>query len=552
MSNVTARHPEHGLLLRYADGDLDPTGAGEVSAHLADCAECREWLAEVEAGVAEYKNTWIPALQETAERAQWADLHSAMEALDRKGEPLKFARHPSLFRKWPQWATAAAAAIMIVVAGYWFSGQPMSAAELLQRAVDREQAREQAATGPRPSIRVATRAGSIVRPALWRSSERRMIPAAAQSQAESLRMLFEEAHYSWEDPLSARSFSAWRQTLPERQDQVTKQRGSDGAGSYIVSTSTPSGALAEVRLALRASDLHAVSGTLQFRNNERVEISEIRGAAPSPAKSATQVAGAPVPAPPAPAVASEEPVTPGEELRVWAALRRIDADLGEPITVERDSSAKMIVVAALGLSADRRRVLEAGLSGLPRVDLRFRDPQPVRQSVRTLPVDPGNQAPPLQPTLESELGGRTEAEEFTNRILEASESCLARVHALRELAQHFPSNIETQLTAEDRVLLGSLLGEHASALRMAWGRVLIPARQIVTLPAGSPRLTTQSWQEHAQRLVTAGERSDRVLTNLLAIPGSPANRNTLSELASTLAQFDAEIASAEPVLRSSH
>lgn len=545
MNSATIQHPERGLLLRYADGDLDPTAAKEVLAHLADCADCREWLAEIETGVAEYKNTWISALKETAEPpAQWTDLRSSMAALDRKSASGRFMRRP-LLRAWPQWATAAAAAIMIVVAGYWFSGQPMNAAELLQKAADREQS----ATEPRPSIRVATRAGSIVRPARWRASERPVIPAATRSQAESLRMLFEAAHYSWEDPLSARSFSAWRQTLQERQDQVTKQRGTDGLSSYIVSTRTSSGGLAEVRLALRAADLHAFSGTLRFRNEEVVEISEIAGKAPSPATSPTQLADAPASAP-TPAVGPEEPVTPGEELRVWAALRRIGADLGEPITVERDALAKMIIVSALGLSSERRQVLEDAFTGLPRVELRFRDPQPVRQSVRTLPADPVNQPPPLQALLESELGGRAQAEEFTDRVLEASESSLARVHAVRELARRFPPNIESRLTAEDQTLLGSLLTDHISALRTAWDRVLLPVRQVVTLSTSSPRLPAQSWQEHAQRLVAAGEGADRVLTNLLAIPGGPTNRTALAELDSALTHFEAEVTAAEPVFRS--
>src|SRR5262245_12535187 len=136
----------------------------EVSAHLADCSECREWLREVENGVADYKNNWTPTLKETSEPpAEWSDLRNRMAVIDRESSQRKSTRQPASLSKWPQCATAAAAAIMIVVAGYWFSGQPMSAAEILQKAADREQA----ATAPRPSIRVASRAGSIVRPARW-------------------------------------------------------------------------------------------------------------------------------------------------------------------------------------------------------------------------------------------------------------------------------------------------------------------------------------------------------------------------------------------------
>lgn len=533
MSNAMTSHPEPEQLLRYADGELGGAARNEVFEHLAECGECRIWLSDLESGVVDYSRSWMPLLRETAAAppAQWFDLRRRMTDIDQTPAP---AAQSARFR--PRWVAIAAAVLFTVGATYWFSGQRVTAAELLRKAAERETAAERS----RPAIRISGRSGSIVRLALWRG--------AALGQADSLRMRFVAAHYSWEDPLSARSFSAWRESLSNRQDQVIKVRGADGSSSYEISTQSASGALVEVRMALRVSDLHATRSTLRFRDNELVEITEMPGTLPDPARPPALVAESPR-ASSQESSAPEGPITPGEELRVWAALRRIDADLGEPIEVERDSSANVIVVTALGLSADRRRILENAVSGLQRVQLRFRDPQPVRESSRSLRSEPAN-PPPLQPKLESQLGSRTLAEEFTDRILEASESALVRAHAIRELARRFPVETESQLSPDDHALLNSLLWEHFAGLHGASQQVLLEARQITAPAVSAPQLSARSWQAHAQSLVAAVERVDQALTKLLAVgSGATGQQALITELDGDLSRMQAENAAAEPAFR---
>ncbi len=144
-------------------------------------------------------------------------------------------------------------------------------------------------------------------------------------------------------------------------------------------------------------------------------------------------------------------------------------------------------------------------------------------------------------------------EQFTNRVLEASESSLARAHALRELAQHFPQEIEAQLDPNDGALLESLLAEHFNALRGTSGRVVAEVRQIEAVPAPAPPLPARNWQAHAHNLVTAAERLDQILTKLLAVSGSGSTQQALtSELTRAVAQMEAEITAAEPALRRTH
>jgi hypothetical protein len=441
------------------------------------------------------------------------------------------------------WATIAAALLIAIAGGYWLADRRMSAAELILKAIDREIAAGQ----PRPPIRVTTRSGSIVRQAVWHQDAGPAATAAGRQRVEYLRMLFETANYSWDDPLSVRAFSTWRDRLAQRQDRLVQARAADGSAAYELSTSTSSGALIEVRMALRESDLHAVHGRWLFRGNESVEITEVPGAVlnqPTPSPTAQ------IPLSPAPSIQVkpvEQLITPGDELRVRVALRAIDADLGEPIEVERDPQANTIVVTALGLSAGRRTVLENALSGLGRVQLRFLDPQSMREPSRRLEGGPANQAPPLQSKVEAQFGSRTLAEEFTNGLLQSSESALARAHALRELARHFPPETEAQLISNERTLLDSLRSDHFNVLRTTFRRVLADTRQIVAPSGAAPVVPSRNWHLHAYDLVPAMERIDQILTRLLATGGNGESQSTLlSELGRALSRMEAEIAAAEP------
>jgi hypothetical protein len=306
------------------------------------------------------------------------------------------------------------------------------------------------------------------------------------------------------------------------------------------------GTLAEASLRFRESDLHAVRGTLRFRDNEVVEIVEVPGASPvTPDVPRLAVE----PSAPGPAqTETPEAVTPGEELRVWAALRRIDADLGEPIEVERSAAESAIFVTAVGLNPERRRVLEEALRGLPKVQLRFRDSQPVREPARQLPPAGVASSAPLLPQLESQLG-RGLAEEFVNQTLEASEACLVRAHALRELAQHYPVELEANLSPPDRALLQSLLSNHYAGLNAATRRILERVRQVAPPAQAAPApVSAPSWQAAAHSMVPAIEQVDRVLTKLLAGGSTTSSYQVLiAELDDAARRMETELAGASIV-----
>lgn len=520
MSKETSFHPEPGRLLEFAGGELGEEARGEVLAHVRDCEACRQWLDDLASGVAEYGREWS-AWKEAAEPPPqpWVDLRDRLAASRREAAQRRQA--------W-RWYGVAAAALIAAVVVYRSSEQTVSAAELLRDAARREAPAE----SRRPPIRVTTRRGSMVRPAIVRPALLRGEPMPA---ADSLRSRFEAANYSWEDPLSARSFSAWRTALPDAQDAVVKLRGQDGTRSYEITTRTESGTLAEASLRFRESDLRAIQGSLRFRDQELVEIVEVPGAVPDLAP-LPPVASAPGAAPQPAAVPLIEPVTAGEELRVWAALRRIDADLGEPIEVEREPNS--IVVTALGLSAARQRALEQAMSGLPRVQLRFREPQPVREPARRVPDRPAAVA--ARPAIEAQLG-RPIPEEFVDQTLAASESSLLRAHAMRELALRYPAEVEGRLSSSDRAVLSALVADHFEGFQTTARRVLEHARQLVPATVAGQAGPARSWQDHAQSLVAAVEPVDQALTKLLAGSGTPDLAALNAELDAALRRLESEL-----------
>jgi hypothetical protein len=475
MSKAMTSHPEPERLLRYVDAEVDAAEREEILAHLGECEECRSWLDELESGEKDYRNVWMPAWRENAAPPPepWFDLRANLREADR-------AR-----RIHPRWFAVAAAVLIAVVATRWFPEQTVSADSLLRDAAAREES-------SRPRVTPLTRAQQLK---------------------------FETARYRWQDPLSARTFAAWRNTLDQKQDRVVKL----GEESYEISTHTELGALEEARLRLRISDLHVIQGVFQFRNREVVEIVEIQGGA-------KETPGVPDPIVASPAQDTrvvEAPITAAEELRVWAALHRIGADLGEPIEIDRDASR--IAVTALGLNAARRQALEDAVRELPGVQVQFRDPQAVREPSRRVP----GSAPP-------QLGNADE--EFVDRILQASESGVVRAHALNKLAQRFPLETERQFSPADKALLKSLVADHLAALEDTARRVVADGRRLQPAVIAVPQLSAQTWQAHAPSLVTAVEQVDQILTRLLATGDSAANRSALlTDLDRALAGVEGEL-----------
>ena len=178
--------------------------------------------------------------------------------------------------------------LLIAMAVQQFRQAPsVKAAEMLHKAIAAADSR------PRMPRRIQIRTHTQRLTRLIGSTR---APVKTNPDADSLaglESMFRAAHYSWEDPLSAKSYSEWRDQLPDKHDEITSE-----GDRYRLRTTTDSGELVEATLKLSSRDLRAVEGTLQFRNREWVEISELPPD-PAPDASTPEVAEA------APALSTE-------------------------------------------------------------------------------------------------------------------------------------------------------------------------------------------------------------------------------------------------------
>jgi hypothetical protein len=415
------------------------------------------------------------------------------------------ARRRTVFR----WGAVAAAAAFAFIAWQLSTRQTVSAAELLERA----SVRERSAPVQR-QIEVRTARQSLRRPAV---STR-----AATSAEADLRSRFEAARFSWEDPLSARSFAAWRGQLAEKTDDVRiMNSGVFGPGRYYqIRTTTSDGELAEATITLRAADMLAVRERLQFRNAEWVEITEAAGETQVPAPDPQIATETPRHDAPAAVPAPGTPATPADELRVLAALRSLGADLGEPVGVRRDEATGKVVVSMLGLGAAREEQIRAAIADLPNVVIQAEQPEAMRPPSS---VARRGAAARTNRELESRVGTGPVLENFVNDVLDHSDGVLARAHALRNLAARFPPENEAQLTAADKAVLQGLAQDHLRVLAQHTGRLRVLLKPFLGDAQPGAR-NPGSWQEEAAGLVSSAQSLDAILSEYVAGSGGNADR----------------------------
>jgi hypothetical protein len=534
MSKPRIVHLEDEQLLRYADGETPARAAAEIRSHLEACWQCREQLEQLQNTVGECVRYRKNILQRhlPPPPAPWADIYRGFGEIDAALAQASFRERVARALRAPvysarRWAAVAVAVIAICVLYYRFrQAPPVQAAELLRKAI--------AAADAHPAkprrIQIRTKDRSLT----GASS------AADTNELSSLQVLFREAHYDWNDPLSAKSYQAWRDALVDKQDEVTQDRD-----AYRIRTATGSGQLMAATLTIRMQDLRPVQERFEFRNREWVEITELAGQAEPP----VLIAGADGSTsdnhskmPPAISPAS---ATIGDELHVLASLQRVGADLGDPIEVSRAGAD--IVVAGVGIAPQRQQEIHDALAAQSHVVVRFSEPAPAR-------LEPEKEAPPesaaaadiqqLQALMAGQIGGRVYFSQLAAQVLDLSEPMMARAYALRRLAERVPIEVEAKLSAQDRQLLRSLQQEHTEALRRQTAeidRLLRPALESVSgVARASPDggITSSS----AEELFQSARRVEKLLAVMFgaAAPESPGDQ-VPSQLLSSLAQLRSRV-----------
>jgi anti-sigma factor RsiW len=545
MSSLGTRHPEEGQLLRYLDGELPGRKARQVRKHLEACWHCRAELEELQNTVGDCvryrKNVLGTCLPPPPD--PWQDLARGFDgidaSLDRESLAARLGRAISLPRPAVSWAMTAAIAMAVVgvIVYQWRETPSVQAAALLQKAVAVADSR------PRPARRIRIRTASL--------QLTRVVGAGqAASDAPAIAGLFRSANYNWDDPLSAKSFRTWRDQLPEKRDEVA---ATDDA--YRIQTSTDASELVSATLKLRMTDFEPLEGRFEFRNRDWVEMTELTDQPTLPASTVAGATGGMPRQPGMPPDSSEPPAEPlnpagvAEELQVVAALHQVGADLGDPVEIKRDNG--QILVSGTGIPPQHQKQIHEALDSMPGVVVRFSEPGAPPGPEGTPPETPalrdstGSAPPPFQARLEERLGGRPQFERFSSQLLDESDAIMSRAYALRRLAQQFPPDVESQLSAEDRRVLRDLGREHVAALARQSGEMDAALSRILpalggTAASGELRLDSAAWQPASEELVSAARRVETVLAVLLGMapPDTPAD-HTPSQLLAALAQLRA-------------
>jgi hypothetical protein len=452
-------HPSEEQLLRYSDGELPGRATSNVHTHLKACWQCRTNVEEIEKTVGACVRYRSTVLQRhlPAPPAPWTDIYRSFAEIDATLPRPSFGDRLLRALAWPahnpkKWVPAVVALTLAVGLFYRYRLTPsVQASELLQKAM--------VASDSRPAkphlLRVRTKAASITR----RTGPDHVASNTADQQTlNSVETLFHNANYNWDDPLSARSYSAWRDQLSAKRDQVLEQKD-----SYSIRTATDSGDLLEASLQLRSQDLQPTAGRFEFRNQDWVEITAIPDVAEPVATAAAPTPERKISSPVAPATnitPSSPAPTIGDELRVLAALHGIGADLGDPLEVKRDTNR--IVVSGVGVAPERQQQVQQAVNSLPNVLVRFTESD--ASQLPSLPEKPtASDSPQVQVRIAEQMGGRARFDQIAAQVLDLSDPLMARAYALRRLAEQFPA--EANLNPEDLATLRHLQRDHVSALR---------------------------------------------------------------------------------------
>jgi hypothetical protein len=447
------------LLLRYLDGELPGRKARQVRTHLEACWQCRTQSEELQNVIGECvryrKNVLAPSLPPPPQ--PWRSLDFARADSELAARSI-FTRVLSPFRN-PGLRWALSGAIVLALSFIFFQQlretPKVEAAALLQKAVKASQSRPAAVR----RVRITTRTSQMTR----------ILGVAYKPlpRETEIARLFDAAHYDWNDPLSARSYSAWRDQLPHFRDAIASQ-----PDSYDIKTTTEDGELLSATLKLRSTDLEPVEGRFEFRNRDWVEMTELVDQQTNPASTVAGTNGGmprPPGVPPGPLNVTAEAAAPSafsEELQVVAALHGLGADLGDPLEINREG--RQVLVFGVGIPPQRQQQIHGVLDRLPNVVVRFDDPAfpagatPV-QSEPAARDAAGPERSTYTARIEERLGGRPQFERFSSSVLDWADSAMTRAYALRRLAQQFSAAAEDQMTAEDRRTLRKLGREHLAA-----------------------------------------------------------------------------------------
>jgi hypothetical protein len=336
------QHLSDETISRLIAGEIGAFGGFRAKFHLDKCWQCRsrrEAFERAAMQVTEYRNRIVEGTPLDRQRRERLLSDLRRRAAQDAPQPM-WIRSISNFHVWigkqmsPIVTSAAiviVATVLLIVVWQRASG-PVSAAELLQRAIASDASVSQQTQSVIYQKVLVTTPRLKVEHEVYRDP-RGVRHRIRQTKAEPVQEVLSAVGVDWDAPLSAASYSGWRDRQSSVADEVRK-----GDGNLITLVSkVRDGWIQEETLTVRGSDFHPVARTITTTAYGTIEIAELSYAElpwsgvndalfeplGSPSHEATVL-------PPSLPTSADLDVT---ELSVRLVLNQLHADEGEQISV---------------------------------------------------------------------------------------------------------------------------------------------------------------------------------------------------------------------------
>lgn len=407
-----AQHLTDEALLEAAGKRLSAGAQLEVTQHLKECFNCRERYDNLQFAHSVFERlaeVGLPEILGDAPPPSSSTAHSA---------PLLHRSREIVFPWGPVVAIISGCVCSLAVLFYPAAIPQANATELLAAAVQHEG----------QSITPATfrlQAGGRTCAGGKQSNE--LVSFESSLHCKRALQDVKATNWGYGNPLSAKTYSEWRDNLHRRQDHVTKQ-----AASWEIRTTTNEGRVHTASLEMRSSDYHPTKLTLDFEDSEEVSISETLEPLPLPLPTATNVAIAN----PAPKLLHVDDPADVLEIQAWMILHQLNADSGWEAAVLRNGS--YMEVEAVVDSESRKQQFVTAFASHHEIELRFHSStDPVDQEalwpdrVRADGDGPGLAVQWLQ----QQFPNTDSRETFVNKTLRLSRQLLGRAFFVSRLQE---------------------------------------------------------------------------------------------------------------------
>lgn len=576
-----SNHLKPQQMLAYLDGELSRSETRRVEDHLHSCWTCRSEVERLKDDIAlildAQNESFASALPPPPN--SWPSFHALLARV--ASPPLSIrarilAQMNSMLSPVRILVSITVAGVLMALAFSLTRPRPVSAKEILHQLqladTKRENITKSQVIRERIHIRRTARhsAGSqSTQLETWKS------PTAAYWDASDGNSLAAdlESHYKANGipislPLSAESVNAWG-TLAGGNPQVS-QEGANVDLNFSGSSARMERAVERVNLLIQPQTWEVKRMTLDFRDasfevtEDDFSVVPVTSVRPEllaylEPLSLPHVLAEPSIRPASGATANliHAPVVNLEraELNVFAMLHRLKADLGEPVSVTRSSTA--VIVGVWELPPERQVELRDAFASEPGVEVELTAPsratvdsQEERASMPTvtsgpiyIPAESGGD----DERLLKFLGGADKEQDFTNQILASSTTILSHLYALRNLQGQFPPGKVQALSPEERSQLTALVQDHATVATANLGALraqLAPLYAAFTIKASeaSPEPVAENWQSNSLEALESGRTADHLLRSMLTTSQTPVLPDmALPLIEKALAQLSADL-----------